>query len=181
MMPCTLAFALLFSPATLRLLGADDGAAGLASLKGLVGRWRGTVSWSGAVPRPAGELSARYWLTGNGSAVVEDLESEGVVVMTSVYHLDGPDLRLTHYCGAGNQPRLRASEVDARAGLLRFSFVDVTNLKTSETGHVHGVELSIRDTSHVTLVFTFLASGQESYEHIELTRLSDAAAVGPQG
>jgi hypothetical protein len=167
----TIALALLLSPAAPGPPVVDSGEAGLARLQSLVGRWHGTVRWTGAAPRPPGELDAHYSLTGNGSAVVEDLESEGQVVMTSVYHLDGPDLRLTHFCGAGNQPRLKASAIDAHDGLLRFAFVDVTNLKTPESGHVHGVELRIHDERHLTLVFSFLARGRESYEHIELTRL----------
>jgi hypothetical protein len=118
-------------------------------------------------------MSARYYLTGNGSAVVEDLEIDGTVVMTSVYHLDGHELRLTHYCGAGNQPRLKASQVDEQSGLLRFSFVDITNLKTPDSGHVHAVELRLHSAQNVTLTFTFVGGGRESYERIELTRLPD--------
>jgi hypothetical protein len=146
--------------------------AALERLKSLVGRWRGSVEWTGA-RTGKGEMSVRYSLTGNGSAVVEDLESDGTVAMTSVYHLDGPDLRLTHYCGANNQPRLKASEIDDGAGHLRFTFVDITNLKTPETGHVSAVELRLHDPGRMTLVFTFVGGGKESYERIELARLPE--------
>ena len=40
-------------------------------------------------------MTATYFETGNGSAVVENLESDGVPMMTTVYHMDGPDLMLT--------------------------------------------------------------------------------------
>jgi hypothetical protein len=119
-------------------------------------------------------MLARYRLTGYGTAVVEDLVSDGVTAMTSVYHLDGRDLRLTHYCGAGNQPRLKAVEVDPQRGHLRFSLVDITNLKTPDAGHVHAVELRWHDADRITLVFTFVAGRAESYERIELARIPAA-------
>jgi hypothetical protein len=149
-----------------------SGAQGFERLKSLAGRWHGTVEWTGA-RTGTGEMSAHYHLTAYGNAVVEDLGTERSVAMTSVYHLDGPDLRLTHFCGAGNQPRLKASQIDEDAGHLRFSFVDVTNLKTPETGHVSAVELRLHDLRKMTLVFTFTAGGKESYERIELTRVPE--------
>jgi hypothetical protein len=143
-------------------------------LKSLRGEWSGSVEWTGA-RTGTGTMQARYHLTGNGTAVVEDLLGhDGVVVMTSVYHLDGADLRLTHYCGAGNQPRLKASFADPAAGVARFTFVDVTNLARPEAGHVRGVELQLRNERRITLTFTFSAAGEDSYERIELTRVPEA-------
>jgi hypothetical protein len=150
----------------------SDAAVAFEALKGLVGDWRGSVEWTGA-RTGSGTLDARYHLTGNGSALVEDLVSDGVVTMSSIYHMDGRDIRLTHYCGAGNQPRLKASMIDPAARTLHFAFVDITNLKTPATGHVSAVDLAIRDASSAVLTFTFLAAGKESYERIELTRASN--------
>jgi hypothetical protein len=148
---------------------AGDVAAAFGALKGLVGEWSGAVLWTGA-RTGTGSLDVRYHLTGNGSAVVEDLVSDGVIAMTSVYHMDGHDLRLTHFCGAGNQPRLEASRIGPEARTLHFAFVDITNLKTPETGHVTAVDLRIVSAGKAVLTFTFLAAGKESYERIDLTR-----------
>src|SRR3954469_7134333 len=93
-------------------------------LKKLVGDWQGTYEWTGA-RTGGGSLDVAYSLTGNGSALVEDLVQEGVRTMTSLYHLDGPDLRMTHYCGAQNQPRLKAERLDVARGEIDFGFVDV--------------------------------------------------------
>ncbi len=76
-------------------------------LKALVGDWQGSYEWLGKNRK--GPINARYYLTGNGTAVVEDLIVDGNANMTTVYHLDGADLRATHYCAAGNQPRLKAT------------------------------------------------------------------------
>jgi hypothetical protein len=120
-------------------------------------------------------VRARYHLTGNGTAVVEDLLGEDATpLMTSVYHMDGADLRLTHYCGAGNQPRLKAAYADPATGVMRFAFVDVTNLARPEAGHVRGVELQFHDERRLTLTFTFSAAGREAFERIELERVPGA-------
>jgi len=45
--------------------------------------------------------------------------------MTNVYHMDGPTLVMTHYCAAGNQPRLRAAS--GTSGTIDFKTDSVTN------------------------------------------------------
>ena len=144
-------------------------AAALAKLRTLAGDWQGTLQWTGA-RTGSGRMDATYYLTGNGSAVVENLTVDGVPSMTSVYHLDGSDLRMTHYCGAQNQPRLKARRIDMASGILEFSFVDITNAPSPDAPHVHGLEFQFKDADHVTLTFLFTSAGKESREHIELTR-----------
>ncbi|HUD71683.1 MAG TPA: hypothetical protein VMQ62_06935 [Dongiaceae bacterium] len=138
-------------------------------IKSLVGDWEGTLEWSGA-RTGKGDLRALYRLTGNGSAVVEDLIMGEVPSMTSVYHLDGADLRMTHYCAAGNQPRLKATGIDPKEHALHFDLVDVTNLKSPTAGHVTRVDLKVVDPNHLNLTFTFEGSGREAYEAIQVTR-----------
>ncbi len=160
---------LAISGASARALAADA-ASDLQRLRALVGRWHGTVEWSGARAEK-GEMDAEYSLTGHGSAVVENLVSQGEVLMTSVYHLDGPTLRMTHYCGAGNQPRLRAEPAGEDPRRIRFVFVDATNLADPRAPHVDGAELFFRDATHVDLSFHFTAPRGDSLERIALTRV----------
>jgi hypothetical protein len=90
--------------------------------------------------------------------------------MTSVYHLDGADLRMTHYCAAQNQPRLKAARIDIAKGIVDFSFVDATNLPSLDAPHVHGLEIRFLDTNHITLTCLFQSGNKESRERIALTR-----------
>lgn len=122
-------------------------------------------------------MNASYYMTGNGSAVIENLVIDGVPLMTSVYHLDGADLRMTHYCGAQNQPRLKASRMDIAHGILEFAFVDITNLRSPETGHVVGVELRLLAADHFILTFRFEGGGKTSTERIDLKRVLAKAGV----
>ena len=142
----------------------------LAHLRDLAGHWSGTVKWTG-VRTDSGSMDATYFVTGNGSAVVENLGTEGTPAMTSVYHLDGADLRMTHYCGAQNQPRLKASRIDPN-GIIDFEFVDATNLKAPDAPHVHGMQMNLIDANHITIDFRFIAPKGESVEHIDLRRVA---------
>lgn len=144
-----------------------DAAEAFERLKGLVGEWKGSYEWSGA-RSGGGEIHATYYLSGYGATLIENLSDGTEISMTSAYHLDGDSLRMTHFCAAANQPRLRANST--LGDVLRFEFVDATNLADPEDGHVHAFELHFKDSDHITLRFTFLQDGGESYEDVELTR-----------
>lgn len=137
-------------------------------IKALEGNWKGTYKWVGRDSE--GPMEASYYLTGNGSAVVENLISNGEPTMTTVYHLDGNDLRMTHYCAAKNQPRLKANHIYDNNSGINFRFVDITNLKNEKAGYVTNLELTFLDSNKIKLIFTFTTDGKESFEHIELNR-----------
>ncbi len=107
-----------------------------------------------------------YHLTGDDSALIE--EFIGDPPMTSVYHLDGVDLRMTHYCNAENQPRMIASSYDSDT--LHFSFVDVSNLESPHAYHTRTLRIEFLTENSVVLTFTGLRSGEEVVTTHTLTR-----------
>jgi hypothetical protein len=157
--------------ATTSVLWAEqtESAQALGQIKALTGNWSGTFQWTGG-RKESGSMNATYYVTGNGSAVVENLMNESTPVMTSVYHLDGPDLRMTHFCGAQNQPRLKARRIDLDHGAIDFDFVDATNLRSPDAPHVHGLEIRLIDANHLSLTFLFQSGSVESREEINLKR-----------
>jgi hypothetical protein len=148
----------------------DTGTAAFARIRALAGEWTGSFEWTGG-RTDKGTMNATYYETGNGSAMVENLTVGGVPTMTSVYHLDGGDLRMTHYCGARNQPRLKASRIDGARGILDFSFVDATNLTSPDAPHVYGLEMRFVAADRITLTFLFEGAGKRSRERIDLKRV----------
>ena len=87
------------------LLGSGSGAFGgndFDRLKALEGQWEATT--------PEGKTRIIYQVISNGTALLETIVSENMV---SVYHPDGNGILMTHYCAAGNQPRLRARRFQA--------------------------------------------------------------------
>lgn len=152
----------------------SDAKAALAKLRALAGEWQGTFEWTGA-RQDKGEMGARYYVTGRDSAVIENLIADGVPTMTSAYHLDHADLRVTHFCGAQNQPRLKAERLDLAQGAIDFALVDVTNLASPEAPHVVSLGLRFVDADHITIIFGFTAGGKSSEERISLRRVGDRA------
>jgi hypothetical protein len=169
-LPIFLSISLLYLGGTCAA-SEDTGAAALETLRGLAGDWEGSFQWSGS-RGASGKMNASYYSTANGSAVVENLIMDGVPMMTSVYHLDVSDLRMTHYCAAQNQPRFKASRINIAGGVVDFSVVDITNLPRPEAGHVAEVELRFLAGDHIRITFRFDAGGKTSREQIDLTRVT---------
>src|SRR6185436_13881923 len=144
-------------------------------LKGLAGEWEGTFEWSQG-RTGSGPLKARYELTGYGSALMETLIQGGAQTMTSIYHLDGADLRMTHYCAARNQPRLKVTRIDEAAGSVEFSFVDLTSGNGPDRGHVEGVFLHILDADHLNIKFIFGGGPGSGVENILVKRVGSKTA-----
>ncbi|HEY4640055.1 MAG TPA: hypothetical protein VII75_01805 [Thermoanaerobaculia bacterium] len=137
-------------------------------LAALNGTWQGTVEWN---TRPGkNPIRATYQTISNGSAVMENLIMGDTAVpsMTTIYHMDGADLRMTHYCAAHNQPRLKAV-MPAQPGSIHFAFVDGTDL-AEHPAHVGEFDIRFIDPNHLVLEFTFVNGAKKSVEHIELAR-----------
>lgn len=147
-----------------------------ARIRSLVGEWEGTVEWSGA-RTSSGSVAARYYLTAGGSAVVEDLLMGGEnPSMTSVYHLSGADLWMTHFCAAQNQPRFKASRVDSASGEAYFAFVDITYSGPVTSGYVHTASLRIEDPGHVHIRFVFDQGEKQAIEDLSLRRVKGSSS-----
>lgn len=133
-------------------------------LQALAGRWAGTAGNGQAA-------QATYQVMARGSAVVETLASEGDDRMITVYHMDGDDLRLTHYCGGQNQPRMKAISVSPDGRMVSFEFVDATNLASPNDGHMHALEITFIDNDQIEQKWTWVENGRQSHEVFRLSRV----------
>jgi len=146
--------------------GANNtGAAGAFDrLKTLAGEWEATTS--------QGKSHVSYQVIAGGNAIVERDVMTDMPEMLTVYHLDGDRLLLTHYCMAGNQPRMEAKGFDPQSGELRFQFLDATNLTNPNAGHMHNVTLHFTDNNHVSSEWQFFENGQPKFtEKAQYTRV----------
>ena len=92
--------------------------------------------------------------------------------MLTVYYMDGDRLLLTHYCMAGNQPRMQAKTFNPETGELEFQFLDATNLASPGAGHMHNVRIRVADRDHLSSAWDFYENGQLKHtETAEYTRV----------
>ncbi len=65
--------------------------------------------------------------------------------MTNLYHMDGPFLVCTHYCAAGNQPRMIATHAEKTdmGTVFHFEFDSVSNLRASHDHYMGNMTLTI--------------------------------------
>jgi len=139
-----------------------DAQKAFTSIKTLPGTWEGKA--------PDGKsLQVTFKVTSGGSAVLSEIivPNEDMV---SMIHLDGPNrLLLTHYCAAGNQPRMEA-RLSPDGKIITFSYVDATGLATPDAGHMQRMVLTLVDDNHHTEEWTFLDHGKEMKELFDLHR-----------
>jgi hypothetical protein len=145
------------------LLLAQSGARkSFDQLKSLEGSWEGKNSEDHA-------RSVTFRDTAGGSAVISEIHGHGADEMVSMIHLDGNRLMLTHYCSAGNQPRMTAS-TSADGKVITFEYLDATNLAAPDAGHMQRVAFTIVDAKHHTEEWTFNNHGKEMKEFFDLHR-----------
>lgn len=121
----------------------QQAAATFEQLKSLKGSWEADFDENGT---PDSEVT--YEVIAGDSCVVERLFDGTPHSMVTVFHLDGPRLLCTHYCAAGNQPRMEA--ISATPNSAAFKMIDVTNLADPNASHMDGVSFDFIDTDHVT-------------------------------
>src|SRR3954447_4760803 len=117
---------------------------GLERLKKLAGTWVAADKDG----KPTDKVVSVVKVTAAGSAVQETLFPGQPHEMVSVYHRDGADLVMTHYCVLGNQPRMKA-DPKSPANQLHFQFAGGTNLDPAKDKHMHGATLTFVDDDHV--------------------------------
>lgn len=144
---------------TVRSMAAPGGGTeAFEKLKSLVGHWETDKS---NMNRATLDLE----LTSGGTAILEKfrmVENGKPVEMTTLYYLDGDQVKLTHYCMAGNQPTMRGT-YSPETKTITFDFVGATNLKSANDGHMHHATYTFLDNDHFKTTWTFRKDQKDSF------------------
>jgi hypothetical protein len=146
-------------------------------MKTLAGTWQGRVT---TVPPLAdmGDMSnvqVSMRVTSRGNALVHEMMAAGITDdptkndhPVTMFYLDSDRLLLTHYCDAGNRPRMTArTSPDGKT--LEFDFLDVAG--STQFGHMQHATFTVIDANHHTEDWTFLMAGDKSMRgHMDLQR-----------
>lgn len=144
------------------VLAQTDAQKSFDQLKSLTGSWEGKNSQGEPV-------KVSYRMTAGGSALMSEIDGHGDQ-MISMIHFDGANrLLLTHYCTAGNQPRMLAS-ASPDGKTITFNFLDATNLASPQSGHMDHVVIAMLDANHHTEEWNFIDHGKQMKEVFDLTR-----------
>lgn len=148
----------LAAPAVAADDSKGDAKAAFARLKTLAGEWK--VAGEGD-----DSTKVAYKVTANASAVMETMFPGSPHEMVTMYHLDGDDLRLTHYCASGNQPRLKLDPKASKGDTLEFAFEGGTNLDPAKDRHMHSGRITFKDASHVEAEWDGYDEGKKTGSH----------------
>jgi hypothetical protein len=118
---------------------------------------------------PKNPLTVKFRLTSNGSALLSEMFGERDNMIT-MFHLDDGRLMATHYCAAGNQPRMIGKLLpDGKS--VEFDFIDGTNLN-STNGYMHGLVIGMIDDTHHSedLIFQTKDGKHQKVVHFNMHR-----------
>lgn len=154
----------------------SDAQKSFTELKSLAGSWEGHVTTTPKQPEMDGavvDISLR--VTSRGNALVHEMHGAGTPDDPAKYdhpltmlYLDGDRLLLTHYCDAGNRPRMVA-KTSPDGKTVDFDFIDVSG--NTEYGHMHHATFTFIDANHHTEDWTYMMPGDKPMRgHIDLQR-----------
>ncbi len=157
----------------------SEGQKSFDALKTLAGSWEGTLT---SVP-PVKELADKrvevmIRVTSRGNALMHEMTVSGMPddPITMLY-LDSERLMLTHYCDAGNRPRM-AGRISPDGKTVAFEVLDVSG--STQRGHMADTVFSIVDADHHLEEWKFnYPGGKQMTGRFDLQRTK--AASGPFG
>ena len=147
------------------------------SMNTLAGMWRGRVKVE--PPQPdmgdgtAVQISLR--VTSRGNALVHEMFAPGKADDPTRYdhpvtmlYLEGDRLLLTHYCDAGNRPRMVA-RTSPEGKTVEFDFLDLSG--GNQYGHMYHAVFTIIDSNHHIEDWTYMMPGDKPvHAHFDLER-----------
>ena len=140
------------------------------TLKTLAGSWEGRVTTVPPSPDIDNKaVTATLRVTSMGNAMVHEMTGAGRPddPITMLY-IDGDRLLLTHYCDAGNRPRM-VGKMSPDGKTVDFEYLDVSG--STQYGHMHHAVFTMVDANHHTEDWTYMQPGDKPvHAHIDLQR-----------
>jgi len=139
-------------------------------LKTLAGSWEGHVTTFPQAPEIEGKLmQVSLRVTSMGNALVHEMRAAGRPDdPITVLYLDGDRLLLTHYCDAGNRPRM-VGKASPDGKTVEFDFLDLSG--GTEHGHMDQAVFTAIDANHHIEDWTYMEpQGKTVRAHLDLQR-----------
>ena len=156
-----------------------DAQKAFAKLKTLAGSWAGQLTSTPQVPDVEGKfVQFSLQVTSRGNALVHELSVAGLPDHpVTMFYLDADRLTLTHYCDAGNRPRM-VGKLSPDGKTLEFEFLDLSG--GNEYGHMHRAAFTFIDDNHHTEDWTYMGPGDKPVRaHFDLQRTNFEGPSAP--
>lgn len=156
---CTVAFA------------QSDAQKSFDKMKTLAGSWEGRVHTTPPEPDIEGKLAhVSLRVTSMGNALMHEATGEGRPDdPITMFYLDGDRLLLTHYCDAGNRPRM-VGKLSVDGKTVEFEFLDVAG--STQYGHMHHGVFTFIDANHHAEDWIFMHGDKPLHAHFDLQRVA---------
>jgi len=125
-------------------------------LKTLAGDWERS---NGDHQHGSSSRAVTFKVTAAGSSVMETIYPGDPNEMITMYHMDGDDLLLTHYCALQNAPVMRF-EKTGKPGEIRFAFFGGTNFDPKVDMHAHEGTYRVKDANTVETTYVTYSDGK---------------------
>jgi hypothetical protein len=166
--------------ATAAVVPSAEAKQAFALIKTLAGRWQGPFMNPETGKPVTMEMSFR--VTSRGNSIVHEMKGAGDADDPAKYdhpvtmiYLEGANLILTHYCDAGNRPRM-AARLSPDGKQIDFDFLDVSGPVSH--GHMQHVRITLVDSTHHLEEWTWaLPNGTTMGAEMNLHRVETVAAL----
>jgi len=150
-------------------LAQSDAQKSFDKLKTLAGSWQGIVKTIPPEPDIEGKpMQVTLRVTSMGNALMHEATGAGRPDdPITMFYLDSDRLLLTHYCDAGNRPRM-VGKLSPDGKTVEFDFLDVAG--STQYGHMHHGAFTFIDANHHTEDWTFMHGDKPVHAHFDLTR-----------
>ena len=171
----SVAFLMALSTVVLAQSGAQKS---FDNLKALAGIWEGRVTTDPSMPgmdKPNALTRVTMRVTSRGNALVHEMKEAGTPDdpmkydhPVTIFYIDSDRLLLTHYCDAGNRPRMTA-RISPDGKKVEFDFLDLSG--GTQFGHMDHAVFTFIDTDHHTEDWTYIMPGDKPvHAHFDLRR-----------
>jgi hypothetical protein len=156
----------------------SDAQKSFEQLKTLAGSWEGQAKVDPPQPDMHSNMPTQVILrvTSMGNLLLHEMKpSERPDNPITTIYMEGDHLQLTHYCDAGNRPRMIARP-SSDPKVVEFDFVDVAG--RTKYGHMHHAVFTTVDENHHIEDWTFMINGKNGevpiHAHFDLHRTKPA-------
>jgi hypothetical protein len=168
--------AVAFAQSTATPAVQSDAQKSFDKIKSLAGSWEGTAKMDPPMDGAStAAIHVSMRITSRGNALVHEMQAAGTPEdptkydhPVTMFYLDSDRLVLTHYCDAGNRPRM-AARTSADGKTIEFDYLDVAGDVTY--GHMQHAVFTMIDANHHSEEWTFLMPGDKlMHGHMDLVR-----------